>query len=102
MELQHYYQRPALAEWAPKEVSYVTNHRNETEVWDDCNLSDLDLCEYNNQTVMFWCWVLNGYPRTPPMQGGLVLGISPMPLAPFLSQWFPPTPPINASANRRR
>jgi hypothetical protein len=96
--------RPAPAEWAPKEVSYVTNHRNETEVWDDCNLSDLDLCEYNNQTVMFWCWGLNGDPPTPPMKGGLVLGISPMPLASFLSQWFPPTPPtppINASANRQ-
>eukprot|EP01046_Picozoa_sp_COSAG06_P083039 COSAG06_NODE_29983_length_547_cov_0.792411_1_plen_182_part_11 len=93
--------RPASATWAPKEAAYVASHHNETESWDDCNLSDLDLCEYKNETVMFWCWGLNGDPPNPPMQGGLVLGISPMPLASFLSGWFPPPPPVNASANRQ-
>ena len=93
--------RPAPIQWAPKEAAFVETMQNETAVWDDCNLSDLDLCEYNGTTVIFSCWGINGDPPTPPMRGGLVLSISPMPLSSFLAQWFPSPPAVNASANRQ-
>jgi hypothetical protein len=50
--------------------------------WEDCNSSDMDLCEYNNQTVMIFNW---GCQHT---TEALAVALSPMPLDTFLQGWF--------------
>jgi hypothetical protein len=49
----------------------------------DVNLSDLDLCEFNGQTVMFFVWGQQHY------DNGVAIAVSDMPLANFLPSWFP-------------
>lgn len=74
--------QPAGRVLSPSEAEYMEKHKNETDSWVDCNSSDLDLCEVDGQTVMFWTW---GHQGT---NGGLVRGVSPMKLTAFLEQWF--------------
>ena len=66
--------------WCPP--ADMEENKNATDTWTDCNASDMDLCELDGQTWLFWTW---GHQS---QNGGLVLGLSPMPLAEFLAAWF--------------
>lgn len=74
--------KPAPGQWAPSQQAYMRNMSTTTGDNEDCNASDLDLCEFEGQTVLIWNW---GHQRA---YGGLVLGLSPLPLAQYLEQWF--------------
>ena len=74
--------QPAPKEWALDEHEYMQQMQNTTDATEDCNASDLDLCEFEGRTILIWNW---GHQRD---YGGLVLGLSPLPMAQYLAQWF--------------
>jgi hypothetical protein len=74
--------RPAAEVYSTVQHDYMEKTRNTTDTWTDCNASDMDLCEFEGKTYMFWTWGHQSH------YGGLALGISPMPLSKFLEAWF--------------
>eukprot|EP01043_Picozoa_sp_COSAG02_P063022 COSAG02_NODE_8830_length_2429_cov_1.829614_2_plen_539_part_00 len=54
------------------------------EEWEDCNSSDMDLCEWNQTTILVFNWGCQHATEA------LGLAVSPMPLDEFLQSWFVP------------
>ena len=52
--------------------------------WEDCNSSDLDLCEWKGETFMIFNWGCQHETEA------LALAVSPVALDPFLQGWFAP------------
>jgi hypothetical protein len=74
--------RPAAKQYATTQREYMEDTENTTVTWTDCNASDMDLCELDGKTWLFWNWGHQSH------YGGLVLGVSPLPLKNFLAAWF--------------
>ena len=74
--------QPASEAQSPAEHAYMEETQNTTDTWTDCNASDMDLCELDGKTYLFWTWGHQSH------FGGLVLGVSPMPLAQFLAAFY--------------
>ena len=76
----------APREWHPDLFDELTgplkSSENWTE-WEDCNSSDMDLCEWKGQTLMIFNWGCQHKTEA------LALALSPMPLDAFLQAWFP-------------
>jgi hypothetical protein len=79
----------APREWHPdlydSLVGMKTNTTAPTEnwtAWEDCNSSDMDLCEWKGQTLMMFNWGCQHSTEA------LALALSPVPLDGFLRGWF--------------
>ena len=62
--------------------------------WEDCNSSDMDLCEWNQTTVMVFNWGCQHATEA------LGLAVSPMPLDQFLQSWFDTPAPLAQTQGR--
>ena len=65
------------------------------EEWEDCNSSDMDLCEWNKTTVMVFNWGCQHATEA------LALAVSSMPLDDFLQSWFVSEPSSSSSSTRQ-
>lgn len=75
----------APKKWHPSVYDELSNPRGRIQnwtQWEDCNSSDMDLCEWRNQTIMVFNW---GCQHT---TEAIALAVSPMPLDAFLQAWF--------------
>lgn len=69
--------------WLTKQMAaFLTKLSNFFEKVEDVNCSDLDLCEFNNQTVMYFNWGEQHY------DNGIALAVANMPLTQFLQGFF--------------
>jgi hypothetical protein len=79
----------APKKWHPSVYDELSNPRGRIQnwpQWEDCNSSDMDLCEWRNQTIMVFNW---GCQHT---TEAIALAVSPMPLDAFLQAWFTQEP----------
>jgi hypothetical protein len=72
----------APREWHPDLFDFLSNLVQFWSLGEDCNSTDLDLCEFEGKTFLIWNWGCQLASEA------VVIGVSPLPLAEFLAGWF--------------